>query len=186
MSANSIGTGVFGRSFGSGSTALGVLGISDNGTGVVGHGGAYGVYGTTAFGWAGYFVGDVHATGNITQGSDARLKQDVVNIDYGLREVLKLRPVAWNWKAKSGKGRQLGLIAQEVETVLPELVSTDKDAEHTKGLNYIGLVPVTIKAIQEQQAQIEEQQEQIHKQQLQIEELKLLVCLDHPQAAVCK
>jgi hypothetical protein len=47
-------------------------------------------------------------------------------------------------------GRQLGLIAQEVETVLPELVTTDKDTEQTKGLNYIGLVPVAIKAIQEQ------------------------------------
>jgi hypothetical protein len=70
--------------------------------------------------------------------------------------------------------------------VLPELVSTGKDAERTKGLNYIGLMPVTIKAIQEQQAQIEEHLELVHKQQRQIEELKLLVCLDHPEAAVCK
>jgi hypothetical protein len=84
--------------------------------------------------------------------------------------------------------------------VLPELVSTEKNAEQTKGLNYIGLVPVTIKAIQEQQAQIEdqqklnaEQQERITEQQEQLEEqrrkidgLKLLVCLDHPEAAVCK
>ena len=77
--------------------------------------------------------------------------------------------------------------------MLPELISTDKDAEQTKGLNYTGPVPVTIKAIQEQQAQIKEQQERITEQQEQLEEqqrqihdLKLLVCLDHPQAAVCK
>jgi hypothetical protein len=56
---------------------------------------------------------------------------------------------------------QLGLIAQEVEAVLPELVSTDKDAKPTKGLNYLGLVPVTIKALQEQQEFINEQQSQL-------------------------
>src|SRR5262249_44420701 len=66
--------------------------------------------------------------------------------------------------------RQIGLIAQEVEAVLPELVSTDKDAEHTKGLNYTGLVPVTIKAIQEQQAQIEEQNSKIEDQRKRIAE----------------
>jgi trimeric autotransporter adhesin len=116
-----------------------------------------------------------------------------VAVGYGLREVLQLRSVTWNWKTKSDGGRQLGLIAQEVEAVLPELVSTDKDAEQTKGLNYVGLVTVTIKAIQEQQAKIEEQHEriteqleQLEQQRRQIDNLKELVCLDHPQAAVCK
>ena len=158
-------------------------------------------------GWAGYFVGDVRVTGTVVQGSDARLKQNVANIGYGLREILQLRPVTWNWKDRPDKGRHVGLIAQEVETVLPEFVSTDKDAERTKGLNYLGLVPVTIKAIQEQQAQIEaqekrnaeqqdriseqqgrftEQQEQLEEQRRQIDGLKLLVCHDHPEAAVCK
>jgi hypothetical protein len=45
------------------------------------------------------------------------------------------------------RGIQLGLIAQEAETVVPELVSTDKSPEQTKGINYIGLLPVTINAI---------------------------------------
>jgi TolA-binding protein len=69
--------------------------------------------------------------------------------------------------------RQLGLISQEVETVLPALVATNKDEEHTKGINYIGLVPVTIKAMQEQQAQIEDRQKRIaelEKQKLQQQE----------------
>jgi endosialidase-like protein len=92
----------------------------------------------------------------------------VANLGYGLRELLQLRPVTWNWKDKPDQGRQLGLIAQEVEPVLPELVITDKDADQTKALNYVGLVPVTIKAIQEQQAQIEEQQKRISDQQEQI------------------
>jgi endosialidase-like protein len=102
--------------------------------------------------------------------SDARLKQDVTNLGYGLREVMKLRPVTFTWKDKPAQGVQLGLIAQEVEPALPKLVTTDKDAEHTKGLNYIGLVSVTIKAIQEQQSQIEQQRVQIEDQQKRIAE----------------
>ena len=128
----------------------------------------YGVYGSSSNNWAGFFAGIVRVSGQVVQGSDARLKQDVASLSYGLREVLRLRPVTWNWKAKPDGGRQLGLIAQEVETVLPELVTTDKDAEQTKGLSYIGLVPVTIKAIQEQQTQIEDQRKVITEQQDQI------------------
>jgi hypothetical protein len=143
-----------------------VYATSSGGYGVYGSSGgmgAAGVYGTSSApgGYAGYFAGNLHYTGTLTQGSDVRLKQGVTNLGYGLREVLQLRPVTWNWKAKLDNGQQLGLIAQEVEAVLPELVSTEKDAEQTKGLNYIGLVPVTIKAIQEQQAQIEDQQKRI-------------------------
>jgi hypothetical protein len=103
----------------------------------------------------------------VTQNSDARLKQRISNLKSGLAEVMQLRPVTWTWKKKPEHGVQLGLIAQEVESVLPELV-TEKDAEQTKGLNYIGLLPVMIKATQEQQAQIEDQQKRINEQQEQL------------------
>ena len=99
-------------------------------------------------------------------------QQDKSNLGYGLSEALRLRPVTWRWKDRPERGLQLGLIAQEVEKVLPELVTTTKDAEQTKGLNYTGLLPVVIKAIQEQQQQIEA--------------LKKIVCADHPKAEVCK
>jgi hypothetical protein len=131
------GNGVYGNS----TNGPGVQGFSLNGTGVLGRNG-------NGLSWAGYFDGNVRVTGTLTQGSDARLKQGLSNLNYGLRELMQLRPVTYEWKDKPEQGIQLGLIAQEVETVLPELVSTDKDAEQTKGLNYIGLVPVTIKAIQ--------------------------------------
>jgi endosialidase-like protein len=138
--------------YGKTTSGIGVEGDSPNG---------WGVLGTSTTGYAGYFQGNVYVTGSITQNSDARLKQDVASLGYGLRDLLRLRPVSFNWKDRPDRGRQLGLIAQEVEPVLPELVTTDKDAEQTKGLNYIGLVPVTIKAIQEQQAQIEDQKKRI-------------------------
>src|SRR5262249_8330092 len=124
-------------------------------------------------------------TGSVTQNSDARLKQGISNLGYGLPEVMRLRPVTWIWKQKPEQGTQLGLIAQDVEKIVPELVSTGKDEAQTKGINYIGLVPVTIKAIQEQQAQIEDQQkriaeqhEEIESQRRQIDELKRLVCFN--------
>jgi endosialidase-like protein len=187
-SVDGIGTGVWGNVTGDGgegvrgfaTTGTGVFGNSGAGYGMVGIGGStgvyglsvdgYGVYGSSSTSYAGYFDGNVNVTGTITQNSDARLKQGVANLGYGLREVRQLRPVSWNWKAKPDGSRQLGLIAQEVETLLPELVTADKDAEQTKGLNYIGLVPVTIKAIQEQQTQIEQQQAQIEDQQKRISE----------------
>lgn len=171
---SSIGAAVYGVSNGAGvvgessSDGQGIYGISGSGIGVLGISSSYfGVYGQSGTSYAGYFNGNVHVVGMVST-SDARLKQDVASLGYGLREVLQLRPVTFNWKDKPETGRQLGLIAQEVEIVLPELVTTEKDAEQTKGLNYIGLVPVTIKAIQQQQAQIEDQQKRISEEQEQI------------------
>ncbi|MBX3244661.1 MAG: tail fiber domain-containing protein [Acidobacteria bacterium] len=157
---------------------MGVSGRSSSGFGVHGEGGTYGVRGeggvyglwgrgqfgvygvsSTSGGLAGAFEGDVHISGTLINSSDARLKKDIGTLGYGLRDVMRLRPVSWNWKARPESGMQLGFIAQEVETVMPELVSTvrkpEKDAEETKGLNYTGLIPVLIKAVQEQQKEIE-------------------------------
>src|SRR5262249_54953649 len=117
--------GVIGKS----SSLYGVSGISDSGICVVC---------VNSPKHPAYLNGNVHVTGTLSQGSDARLKEGISNLSYGLREVMRLRPVTWTWKKKPEQGPQVGLIAQEVESVLPELVSTDKDAEHTKGLNYIG------------------------------------------------
>jgi endosialidase-like protein len=135
----------------------GILGLSTNGVGV---------RGSSSTSYAGFFSGDVNVTGTLhygtlAQNSDVRLKEGISNLGYGLPQILQLRPVSYNWKDKPNTGRQFGLIAQEVEPLLPELVTTDKDAEQTKGLNYVGLVPVTIRAIQEQQAQIEDQKKRI-------------------------
>mgnify|MGYP006216117581 CR=1 FL=1 len=52
---------------------------------------------------------------------------------------------------------QMGFTAQEIEQVIPELVSTGSDDMHTKAVDYVGIIPVLIKAMQEQQVQIEEE-----------------------------
>jgi hypothetical protein len=112
--------------------------------------------------------------------SDARLKKNIENSPYGLKEILKLRPVTYHWNSLPDDSRRIGLIAQEVQKIIPEMVKDSrviKDHETgtvTKvptvrlGLQYDALIPVLTKAIQEQQQQIEAQQQQIN-------ELKQLV-----------
>ncbi|AYM10837.1 tail fiber domain-containing protein [Agrobacterium tumefaciens] len=86
------------------------------------------------------------------QTSDIRLKKHVRDISYGLADIKKLRPVSYQWKEQvtdAQKGTQIGLIAQEVEKVIPEVVTTSKDISATKTIAYAELVPVLIKGIQE-------------------------------------
>ena len=80
--------------------------------------------------------------------SDERLKKNIQNINYGLDTVMNMRPVLYNWKYENeGTPRTLGFIAQEVESVVPKLVSTDEKG--FKSLNTIGMMPILAKAIQE-------------------------------------
>ncbi len=106
-------------------------------------------------------VGGDSCSNNYPCASDARLKEQVTDLRYGLRQLLQLRPVSWKWKDAAEQQLPLGLIAQEVEPVMPELVMHPAQASGSLGLNYMGLLPVMVKATQEQQAQIQAQQTQI-------------------------
>ena len=83
--------------------------------------------------------------------SDERLKSNIRAISYGLSDVEKLAPVCYEWKSPDtyGVGRQLGMIAQEVQQIIPECVSGGE----TLSLDYQKLVPVLTKAIQELSAE---------------------------------
>jgi len=96
--------------------------------------------------WAGYFNGDVFSAGTY-QGSDERLKTDIKDALYGLSQLGKLRSVTFRWKKGSTRPTQLGLIAQEVQKVIPEIVRTD-GTTGMLAVNYTSLIPVTIKAVQ--------------------------------------
>ncbi|HMI08463.1 MAG TPA: tail fiber domain-containing protein, partial [Flavobacterium sp.] len=89
--------------------------------------------------------------------SDKRLKDNIRALRYGLDEIMRLNPVSYFYKADIEKKNRLGLIAQETERIVPEVVSTGTDANQTKAINYSELIPVLIKAIQEQQQLIEKQ-----------------------------
>jgi len=84
--------------------------------------------------------------------SDISIKKDIINIQYGLDTVLKLKPRSY--KMKDDDLEQIGFIAQEVEEVIKELVTTDNKG--MKGLSYGNLTAVLTKAIQEQNQTIQE------------------------------
>ena len=103
----------------------------------------------------------IYATNGIVQTSDIRLKTDIKILAYGLKEVLALKPISYYWKdTQQSRDRKIGLSAQNVQTVINEVVVKDPTSE-ALGVNYSELVPVLIKAIQEQQQQINELKEEI-------------------------
>lgn len=103
----------------------------------------------------------VFATNGVINTSDVRLKQNVTPMRYGLRELLRLRPVSFEWKDRHDGRTHLGLLAQEAETVIPETVVRDVDPEAPLGMSYTDLIPVVIKSIQEQQAALAQKEQAI-------------------------
>lgn len=115
---------------------------------------------------------DIWSVDGTINTSDKRDKTNIRDIQYGLTEIMKLHPVVFNWKDAPERGDKLGLIAQELETVIREAVvskSYTKDLNGNKevtnndrlGVYYSDLTPVMIKAIQEQQLQIQSKDEKI-------------------------
>lgn len=94
--------------------------------------------------------------------SDRRRKKNIRSLELnGLDIVRKLRPVTYEWNEVMDagmEGTQMGFIAQELEGLLPSMVLTKKDSLGSKGVKYIEMLPVLVKAIQEQQKIIDRQQ----------------------------
>lgn len=170
--------GVTGRGFNFGSSAIPSYPF----------GSRIGVYGQTQFAvgdFAGYFDGDVFVNGPVSSlgyliSSDRKFKKNISGISNSLDLIMKLKPVTYDYKTDNtwgmqfDKGKQYGFIAQEVEEVIPELVKeqhkpamvdknhkTITEAVDYKAVNYDGLVPVLVKAVQELQEQNEKQNELI-------------------------
>jgi hypothetical protein len=106
----------------------------------------------------------------LNQSSDGRLKKDITTLDGALGKVMQMRPVSYKWIQDDGE-THLGFIAQELETVLPEIVHRPDNKQidlqisdgrkpdplgDTYAINYSKIIPVLTKAIQEQQKIIEE------------------------------
>ena len=198
----SMSCGAYGESFGQAggtiSTSCGLWGKS-SGSGI---GDSYGVYawgrdGSTNYGvygrasngttnWAGYFVGDVNSTGigyyvnGIFVASDTQFKTNVQPLGDPMSVISQLQPHQYDYLVDAypqmnfPSGQQVGLLAQEVETVVPALVratrveaTTDSagvevtPAVEYKAVNYAGLVPYLIGAVQQQQQQIAAMQAQL-------------------------
>ncbi|MFL9806355.1 tail fiber domain-containing protein [Vibrio cyclitrophicus] len=108
------------------------------------------------------FAVDGHftAVGNVTAYSDLRLKSNIERIEGALGKVLQLGGYTYDKKRSLGEScvtREVGVIAQEVEVVLPEAVVVDEtDPNRVKSVAYGNMVALLIEAIKEQQDQIEE------------------------------
>jgi len=122
--------------------------------------------------------------------SDGRLKKDIEPLERSLEAVLELQGVRFSWNTLLfpdrgfNEDRHIGLVAQEVEKVLPQVVHTNRDGY--KSVAYDQIVPVLVGAVKEQQVMIESQraiidtqeaaikaqEERMDFQQAQIDELR--------------
>lgn len=196
--AGGVKHGVRGSAQGTTATKYGVRGeASGSGIGVQ----HYGVYGTATGGLTNYgvygsasgagnfavysngnfhTVGDITYTGSVTKTSDRKLKKNIAPLASSLEKVLQLKPSTYYFRTDEyatmnlSEGKQIGLIAQEIETVFPELVSMRTNAMQQdeqgntvspqidyKSVDYVSLIPILIKSIQEQQQIINRQQNAI-------------------------
>jgi len=124
---------------------------------------------------------EVYATNGTIQTSDRRLKKGIESLDYGLEEVLQLHPVSYQWKDEkykkdAGNEQHLGLVAQDVQNVIDEIVNKPSDTDGYLGMSYSELIPVLVHAIQEQQQIIQKQEQALkeknEKMQSQIDLLR--------------
>ena len=126
----------------------------------------------------------LHVAGNIktntiNETSDARFKKNIQNIDTPLSKVLSLRGVYYYWDLDNpdvqeiDSSKQIGMIAQEVEKILPELVNTDSNGY--KSVEYSRVVAVLVEAMKEQQKTIDEQKDMINNLNERITKLEELI-----------
>jgi hypothetical protein len=140
----------------------------------------------TQISWAGWFDGDVHiegtnssrsgyalrvngdaflSAGSTWQTSDQRFKTNIQKLENASDKLKKLNGYTYLFKTEEFKKRnfskteQIGLIAQELKEVFPQLVREGSDGY--LAVNYEGMIPVLLEGFKEQQAQIEAQQQQI-------------------------
>lgn len=105
-------------------------------------------------------MGDVYARG-VMLTSDKRLKRDITDLSYGLKEILQLEPKSYYFINSEQKHKSIGLIAQEVQPIIKEIVNTRDDKEKSLSINYIELIPILINAVKEQETKIQELEKQL-------------------------
>ena len=99
-----------------------------------------------------WFNGDATLAGNLNINSDARLKANIVSLGSTLAKLLQIDGKSYTMKKDESEKQKIGLLAQDIEKVFPELVS---ESNGVKSVNYQGLVPVLINALKEQQTEID-------------------------------
>ena len=110
---------------------------------------------TTSSSYGVYVTGAIYSTADIVAYSDKRSKENIVTVDNALDKVSKLRGVYYNKKDSDEKKREVGVIAQEVKEVLPEVVTYAKDVDEY-GVDYGKINGLLIEAIKDLKKEVEE------------------------------
>lgn len=138
----------------------------------------------------------VYATNGTINTSDGRLKENIQSIKYGLKEVMAMKPVSYNWKeVNMDKSTKLGFIAQDLQPLINEIVEDEEVTfdENRKiqrikseflGVSYTEIIPVLVKAIQEQQSIIDYLKSDLASQTKMIE--SLMSSLNEQKASIEK
>ena len=92
--------------------------------------------------------GSLIVAGDIYVSSDARLKSNIIALEPTLFRLIQIEAKRYTMRADKEQKVKIGLLAQEVQKVFPELVNEDKNG--MLSLNYQGLIPILIKALKEQ------------------------------------
>lgn len=109
---------------------------------------------------AGTFSNNLNITSDgtlTTATSDEKYKYNILPISYGLKTILQLKPVNFQWV--EGEEQDLGFIAQDVADIIPEAVNTNWNSDLL--MRYESIIPILTKAIQEQQALIKALEQRI-------------------------
>jgi hypothetical protein len=115
--------------------------------------------GTANPGYHLHVIGDIAYTGSLYDLSDLRLKENILPIENAVGKVSSLNGVYFNYKGQIKEKREVGVIAQDVEQVLPEVVGSDADG--FKSVDYSKLTALLIEAVKAQQVQMEALQKRI-------------------------
>ena len=122
------------------------------------------------------FDGTTTIAGDLNINSDARLKANIISLGATLSKLLQIDGKTYTMKKDTNHKKKIGLLAQDIEKVFPELVTETNDI---KSVNYQGLVPVLINAMKEQQDEIDSykielsnQETKLNKQQQEIDTYK--------------
>ena len=168
MRIDSSGNATFGKNEAAVATAGFTIGSPSAGvTSSMPSGNTYHVYKTGSSSGYKFYVsnlGIIHSTQTTINGlSDERLKENIADLETGLSEVMALKPRRFDWK--NGDGKNLaGFIAQEVETVLPDLIADFKHEElkDCKSLKMGDMIPTLVKAIQELTTKVKELEDKLN------------------------
>jgi len=121
-----------------------------------------------------YGLGSAYFSGTVYQASDKNYKTNIVPVAHAMDKLREINGVYFDYdqsasESKSEHTQSIGVIAQEVEKVFPEIVK--ENLEGMKAVNYSALIPVLIEALKEQQTQIDTQQEEIRELKAALERL---------------